>query len=465
MEGVEPTRPYGHQILSLARLPIPPHRLLIVMHLELKASYLLTLRHFLRHCCHMKRSATRCDNRSQSGSRSSSRRYDYHKVLDNRKHPIRGLWRRNGKFLARITTEDDAGRKSKKWVPLEAGTVAEAQEQFRTLLVERSENRLRHIGRCPTLSDYLKEAYFPRLETSGKKADTLTTERGHLTRWNKSIGQLYLDKIRPHHITAHLQALKKKGRSNRTRNLALVMLRNVLKSARVDGFITTLPVDGIPWQRVDKRARRLYTPAEIESFCQAAFGTRQNEEGVTVPVTRNAQQFVDYIRLLAYTGAREQEAIKLRWADVDFQQRQLTIGADADTKSRECRRVDFNPQLEAHLKDMHARRAPDTQWIFPSPQRGDRDERAKTFRESLLLVRNAAKMPNFAFHDCRHHFISYAVMSGIDYLTIARWVGHKDGGVLIGKVYSHLSNEHAQAQAARLNFGPVVLTAPAVAGK
>ena len=26
MEGIEPTRPCGHQILSLARLPIPPHR-------------------------------------------------------------------------------------------------------------------------------------------------------------------------------------------------------------------------------------------------------------------------------------------------------------------------------------------------------------------------------------------------------------------------------------------------------
>ena len=26
MEGLEPTRPCGHQILSLARLPIPPHR-------------------------------------------------------------------------------------------------------------------------------------------------------------------------------------------------------------------------------------------------------------------------------------------------------------------------------------------------------------------------------------------------------------------------------------------------------
>jgi integrase len=182
---------------------------------------------------------------------------------------------------------------------------------------------------------------------------------------------------------------------------------------------------------------------------------------------------------------------------VDFERKLLTVGADADTKNREARRVDFNAELEAHLKVMHAKRAPDSQWLFPSPQRGDQDDRAKTFRESLLLARAASgwlcpdckqaafgkekpkacpqcqgerlaakeralpeHLQRFGFHDCRHHFISYAVMSGIDFMTIARWVGHKDGGILIGKVYGHLSNEHAQAQAARLNFGPAIATLP-----
>ena len=60
---------------------------------------------------------------------------------DNRKHPIRNLWRRNGSFVA---------RKNVRWVPMAAQTVAEAQEEFRKLLVERSENGLRHIGRSPT---------------------------------------------------------------------------------------------------------------------------------------------------------------------------------------------------------------------------------------------------------------------------------------------------------------------------
>lgn len=122
----------------------------------------------------MKRIATQ----RNPASRSNSRRYSYQKALDARKHPIRGLWKRNGQFVARITVEDDAGRKAVKWVPLEkAQTVAQAQEEFRKLLGERSENRLRHIGRAPTLADYAEQTYKRRLATSGKKADTHTLLR------------------------------------------------------------------------------------------------------------------------------------------------------------------------------------------------------------------------------------------------------------------------------------------------
>lgn len=52
-------------------------------------------------------------------------------------------------------------------------------------------------------------------------------------------------------------------------------------------------------------------------------------------------------------------------------------------------------------------------------------------------------------------------MSGIDFMTIARCAGHKDGGVLIGKVYGHLSNEHAKQQAQRINFEQQIVNAAA----
>ena len=69
-----------------------------------------------------------------------------------------------------------------------------------------------------------------------------------------------------------------------------------------------------------------------------------------------------------------------------------------------------------------------------------------------LLSWEKANLPKFGFHDLRHYFISTCVMSGIDFMTIARWVGHQDGGALIGRVYGHLSNEHAQRQARQVSF-------------
>jgi hypothetical protein len=41
-------------------------------------------------------------------------------------------------------------------------------------------------------------------------------------------------------------------------------------------------------------------------------------------------------------------------------------------------------------------------------------------------------------------------MAGIDFLTIATWLGHQDGGVLVGKVYGHLSDGHKERMAANL---------------
>jgi integrase len=105
------------------------------------------------------------------------------------------------------------------------------------------------------------------------------------------------------------------------------------------------------------------------------------------------------------------------------------------------------------LQEMQSRRAPDSSWLFPSPQRGQKDIPARSLRESLRLVRAHADLPEVGFHDLRHLFCSFCVMAGIDFMTIAAWLGHKDGGVLIGKVYGHLLDEHRPKMAARLVIG------------
>ena len=101
----------------------------------------------------------------------------------------------------------------------------------------------------------------------------------------------------------------------------------------------------------------------------------------------------------------------MRWEDVDFENRQVTIGADAGSKNARHRRVNFSGELEALLTEMHEGRQPDSSFVFPSPQRGPKDIPARSLRESFRLVRSKAEMPWVRFHDCRHFFASQSVMA------------------------------------------------------
>ena len=94
---------------------------------------------------------------------------------------------------------------------------------------------------------------------------------------------------------------------------------------------------------------------------------------------------------VAYSGARRDEALALKWDDVNFERKFLRIGADGSAKNSKARYVDFNPELGAHLEDMAARRAPDSKWLFPSPQREKKDKPAKTFRDSFAVARENAE--------------------------------------------------------------------------
>ena len=386
------------------------------------------------------------------------------KVLDGRKQPIRGLWIRNGRFYARLAVEDaNTGIKDVRRVPLldmdvqPVQTVPQAVAAMEKLRTQRADDALPQMGQTPLFAAYADQYLdYIKSGTGTKKSGTIAKEESALALWKKHLGGLRLDKIKPVHVSAFVQKRLKGGMSRRTAKLDVIMLRNVLKRAQdIDQHIKALPIpSGLNRELKSIPPKRsLVTQADVEKLCAAALATKADGS----PVTKNGQQFCDYVRLMAYSGARRNEALALRWQDVDFDREQLTIGSDGDTKNSTARVVDFNPNLKSHLLDMKKRNQDVSQWLFPSPQRGGRDIHAQTFRESLELARTRAKQPRMAFHDLRHHFISYAVMSGIDYMTIAKWAGHRDGGILIGKVYGHLADDHAKGQAQRLNFSPVVL--------
>ena len=329
-------------------------------------------------------------------------------------------------------------------VPLKARTVPEAVRELRGLQVKRDKGQTIVRERTPTLEEY-GQKYIDRLFTGNRKRPrTISSENGHLSFWTRELGSRRLHSITAGQIQRALDKRAGEGRAPRTLNIALTVLRNIYREAQEDGLVDSSPCENVKWRKVDKKERRLVTTEEFDRLGDAA-----------LKVSKNGQQFCDYLRLLLYSGGRMAEMLRLRWLDVNWEQEQLVIGADGESKNHEVRHVDFNPSLEAHLKDMHQRRDEGSVWLFPSPQRGNRDIPSKSFRETLLLAREEAVLEHVGFHDTRHHFISMSVMAGIDYMTIAAWVGHKDGGILIGKVYGHLANEHRQRAAQKLVLGTV----------
>jgi integrase len=401
-------------------------------------------------------------------------------ALDSRNRRVPGLCIRNGRYYAQLWVDLGNGLKSARRLPLidenkqPIRFLAAAKDALISLREKRKQNALPQRGRRPLFADFAAN-YLQMASTRQKRKRTQEKEGAAIEMWKAHLGQVRLDQINTplikDFVERRLNGCRLRGKhyepaAPRTVALDLIALRNVLKAAVDSDQIRELP--RFPRVKAPPPPRRpLLTPEQLQKLLESCFAKKEDGE----LLTKNGQQLHDFVQLLAFTGAREQEALRLRWSHVDFERRRIFIGTDENfsatamtvgsggtSKSHSSRIVDFNSQLEALLREMQNRRAPDSDWLFPSPRRGEKDIHAKTLRESFKLVRAAAKLPDVGFHDLRHLFCSFSVMAGIDFMTIASWLGHKDGGILIGKVYGHLLDDHRQKMAAKLTIGIATLS-------
>jgi len=158
-----------------------------------------------------------------------------------------------------------------------------------------------------------------------------------------------------------------------------------------------------------------------------------------------AKDGANLVELLAYSGMRLSEATELTWGDFDFERSQFTVtGGAKGTKNHEARALPLFPAVRALLERIRQEEKEPTanQKVIPIGT-------AKT------AIQNACKkagLPHFHHHLFRHFFVSQAIEAGIDFKTIAGWVGHSDGGVLVAKTYGHLRDLHSAEMAKRMTF-------------
>jgi len=232
-------------------------------------------------------------------------------------------------FCARLVIVDEStGHKATKRVRLEkAHTVAEARTALQDLQKDRREENLPVIKRSPKLKDYW-EYYFKFYEAAkdAKRHGTSRLEKTSMRSWLEYLPDLRLKEISRKHINGFIADRQEKGLAPRSVNLYIIALRNVLKRAKEDRWIKTMPTDNLRPLKVNQRKRRLYSPAEMENLFTAA-----------AALPRSGKLLADILRLMSTCEARISETMRLRWSDVDLEHQQITIGSDGLAKNREPR--------------------------------------------------------------------------------------------------------------------------------
>jgi integrase len=158
------------------------------------------------------------------------------------------------------------------------------------------------------------------------------------------------------------------------------------------------------------------------------------------------QRVADMVEFLAYSGLRvRSEAIWVTWEDIDWQRKQIIVRGhpETGTKNSELRRIPILPDMEALLQRLKEK--------LGSVCAG-RVMRLQQCDEALTRACGEVGIPRLTHHDLRHLFATRCIESGVDIPTVARWLGHKDGGALAMKTYGHLRNEHSQAMAQKVKF-------------
>jgi integrase len=141
------------------------------------------------------------------------------------------------------------------------------------------------------------------------------------------------------------------------------------------------------------------------------------------------------VRFLVNTGLRINEARQLRWCHVHLDR---IVAPGSVTKNGLPRTIPFVAGTRETLGAL--RRVGDGVKVLPQSE----------VQTALRRACSVLGLPRLSHHDFRHMFATRCIQSGVDIPTVARWLGHTDGGALLQRLYFHLVEAHSQAMAAKV---------------
>ena len=154
-----------------------------------------------------------------------------------------------------------------------------------------------------------------------------------------------------------------------------------------------------------------------------------------------AQDTADLVEFMGLSGAGTAECANLKGEHIHFASNRITLYRQ---KTGTGFSIPIFPQLLPFLKRLEAK---------GNFNPGQQVFRVESPKKALATACKRLGFPAYSPRSLRRCLITRAIELGVDFKTIASWQGHRDGGVLIAKTYSHLRNEHSDAMAQRLKDG------------
>jgi integrase len=237
------------------------------------------------------------------------------------------------------------------------------------------------------------------------------------------------------------------GASMTTIKCALDAVRQVLDVAVSGGHLYANPARN---SNVAEAARRMFKTTRRERAERGSLRlpTRpefmQLVEKIRDAGVSDCKAAADNVQFIAFCGARKNEAAHVLWSDIDFVRETTHLRV---TKNGESRFVPMTDEMRELLERMRQER--------PQAAPGDAVLRVKDAQGFITSACRKLKIQRFTTHALRHLFGTACLEAGVDVRTVAGWLGHKDNGALLLKVYSHVRAQHEAEMIRKVRFAPL----------
>lgn len=280
------------------------------------------------------------------------------------------------------------------------------------------------VRRSVTLERFVVESYLPHARATKRSADTdETLLRRHVL---PELGGRPLEGVRAEDVARIRHGMLAAGYAPGTCNRMLALLRYVFNCAlRWGAMAGGNPAAGIKPLEDHGARERYLSREEVERLLQVLERPRYRLVGRVV-------------RLLLLTGCRKREVLDVRWEEIDWQRRLLTIPAQR-SKSKRPHVVPLSEAALAVLEEARAERREGVPWVFVNPRTGKPPVSIFCAWDS---IRRQAGLPEVRLHDLRHSFASFLVNAGRSLYEVQRLLGHHDPKVTMR--YAHLAPEPLQ---------------------